>query len=354
VFERFFSNPESIPPSAVVLAALFLVGLAVRSVSFRLLHRWAQRTESTVDDLILGATRGPSLLWIVALSLHVAVGTSKLPEAVIEYASRALGVIVILSVTLTLANIAALLFRAYASKMELAVTGLAESVLRLAIVAIGLVMGLEMLGVNITPLVTALGIGGLAVALGLQDTLANVFAGIHILLSKPIRVGDYVKLESGEEGYVVDVTWRSTRIRMLANNLIIVPNSKLSQTIIVNYHLPDPELAVLVQVGVHYESDLVRAEQVTREVGKEVMQAVTGGVPEFEPFVRYHTFADSSIGFTVILRARQFVDQFLVKHEFVKRLQARYAKEGIVIPFPIRTLDLPPDTWERLRGAVSN
>jgi small-conductance mechanosensitive channel len=106
----------------------------------------------------------------------------------------------------------------------------------------------------------------------------------------------------------------------------------------VNYHLPSNDLAVLVEVGVDYASDLGRVEQVTIEVARDVMREVSGGVADFEPFIRYHTFADSSINYTTILRAREYVDQYLVKHEFVKRLHARFNQEGIVIPFPIRTL----------------
>ena len=147
-----------------------------------------------------------------------------------------------------------------------------------------------------------------------------------------------MQLESGEEGYLTDITWRNTTIRALPNNRIIVPNSKLASAIITNFHLPEKEMAVLVQVGVSYDSDLEKVEKVTMDVGKEIMKEVAGGVAEFEPFVRYHTFADFSIRFTVMLRAKEFVDQYLIKHEFVKRLHQRYRDEGITIPFPIRTI----------------
>jgi small-conductance mechanosensitive channel len=195
-------------------------------------------------------------------------------------------------------------------------------------------------------MLTALGVGGLAVALALQEPLANFFAGLFITLAGQIRVGDYVKLDSGQEGYVVDFSWRSTRLRMLANNLVVVPNAKLAQAIVVNHHLPSAELAVLVEVGVDYASDLTQVERVVMEVGRDVMAGVPGGVPEFEPFIRYHTFADSSINFTVILRAKEFVDQYLIKHEFVKRLHTRFSDEGIVIPFPIRTVVQRPERSE--------
>jgi len=138
----------------------------------------------------------------------------------------------------------------------------------------------------------------------------------------------------------VDITWRNTVIRQLPNNLIIIPNRKLSEAIVTNFNMPEKELAVLIQVGVSYDSDLEKVEKVTIEVAKEVMKEVQGGVPKFEPFIRYHTFDDFSINFTVILRAKEFVDQYLIKHEFVKRLKKRYDEEGIVIPFPIRTVYL--------------
>ncbi|MBI1998695.1 MAG: mechanosensitive ion channel family protein, partial [Deltaproteobacteria bacterium] len=171
----------------------------------------------------------------------------------------------------------------------------------------------------------------------------NAFAGLHIKADRPVEVGQFVRLEGGDEGYVERIGWRSTRIKMLPNKTAVVPNSKLVQSTIVNYDLPDPEVAILVEVGVHYDSDLQKVERVTCEVAKETMQTVVGGVCGFEPFIRYHTFNQSSIDFTVILRAQRFVDGYLIKHEFIKKLHERYKGEGIVIPFPIRTLELKID-----------
>ena len=198
---------------------------------------------------------------------------------------------------------------------------------------------LDSFGVSITPLLASLGIGSLAVALALQPTLENFFSGIQIVMDKPVKVGQFVKLDSGEEGYIYKVGWRSTWIRMLPNNVVVIPNKVLVNSKVLNYYYPEQEMAVLVQVGVHYESDLKKVERVTCEVAKEVMKEVQGGVPGFDPFIRYHTFNDFSIDFTVILRAEEFVANYLVKHEFIKRLHERYAKEGIVIPYPIRAIN---------------
>jgi small-conductance mechanosensitive channel len=184
-----------------------------------------------------------------------------------------------------------------------------------------------------------LGVGGLAVALALQDTLSNLFAGFHITVAKQIRIGDYVRLDSGEEGYVTDINWRTTKIKMLPNNVVLVPNEKLTKAIVTNYYLPDKEMAVTVNIGVHYKSDLNHVERVTCDVAREVMISTPGAASGFEPFIRYGGFGESSISLTVILRVKEFVDQYLIKHEFIKKLHERYAKEGIVIPYPIRAVN---------------
>lgn len=171
-------------------------------------------------------------------------------------------------------------------------------------------------------------------------------------LSGQIRVGDYVRLDSGQEGYVVDFSWRSTRLRMLANNLVIVPNAKLAQAIVVNHQLPAPDLAVLVEVGGDYGSDLEQVERVVVDVARGVMANVHGGVETFQPFIRFHTFGASSIDFTTILRAREFVDQNLIKHEFIKQLHARFTRDRIVIPFPIRTLIVRNDLADQSSSSL--
>ncbi len=165
------------------------------------------------------------------------------------------------------------------------------------------------LGVSITPMLTALGVGGLAVALALQEPLANLFAGIVIALARQVRVGDYVKLDTGVEGYITDFSWWSTRIRMLSNNMVLVPNAKLAQAIVTNYHLPAPDVVVPVDVGVDPASDLLQVERVTLDVGREVMREVPGGVKEFEPVIRYHTFAAANVGFSVTLGSKEFAGQ---------------------------------------------
>jgi small-conductance mechanosensitive channel len=208
---------------------------------------------------------------------------------------------------------------------------------------IGAMVILSQLGVAITPVLTALGVGSLAVALALQPTLANMFAGIYIAVARQIRIGDFVELESGQSGFVTDIGWRTTLIRELPNNMIIIPNSKLAEIIVKNYALPDSELATLVDVGVSYASDLEKVERIVIETARATLREVEGAVPDFEPFIRYNAFADSSVNFTVVLRAKTVSDRVPLRHEFVKRLHRAFAQHGIEIPFPQRVVHTVAD-----------
>ena len=334
-------------PLVVFLVVLFF-GYIFREILFRRLSKWASHRKSKVGGIIIAAAKGPFIIWCIMLGIYFALEASKLPEEAVNITGKILLVLGIASVTLVLANISSKLVRIYSDKLNTAlpITSLTQNITKIIIFGVGILIILNSLGISITPILATLGVGGLAVALALQDTLSNLFAGFHIVVAKQIRVGDYIKLESGEEGYVTDINWRTTEIKMLPNNVVLVPNDKLTKAIITNYYLPDKEMAVLVNLGVHYNSDLKKVERVTCEVAKQVMKEVPGGVPEFEPFIRYHTFGDFSINFTVILRAKEFVDQYLIKHEFTKRLHERYSKEGIVIPYPIRAINYEQEKAE--------
>ena len=320
--------------SLIVILAASLIGRLVTRTIIQRLAVWTAKTAWKWDELVIDALRRGIPVWSFLVGLHVAVGLWPLPEPIALTASRVIFVLVWLSVTLVCARLFGNLIAQYGSQFQHAmpVTSLTQNVTKIIVVILGLLMMLNGLGISIAPLLTALGVGGLAVALALQDTLSNLFAGIHLSMARQIRVGDYVKLESGQEGYVVDIGWRATQIRMLPNNMVLVPNNKIGQEIITNYNLPSHELGVTVDLGVDYDSDLAEVERVTVEVAREVMRTVPGGVPSFEPLVRFHTLGDFSINFTVVMQAKEFVDQFLIKHEFIKRFPARYRQEGILIP----------------------
>jgi small-conductance mechanosensitive channel len=206
---------------------------------------------------------------------------------------------------------------------------------------LGAVFLMDSFGVEITTMIAALGIGGLAIALALQDTLSNFFAGAYTTLDRPVRVNDFVELDTGDKGFVVEIGWRSTKIRKLDNNLVVIPNSKMAQSRIINYDLPQSWMNVTVPCGVSYESDLEKVEKVTIEVAKRVMKE-HAGISQFKdgdpPLVRYREFGDSNINFNIILRVNTPLDQYRVRHEFIKQLKARFDREDIEISVPARKL----------------
>jgi len=332
-------QPYLLPSGIAIVSAVVL--FVIRGIVFSILHRWASKTSTKLDDIIIGSTKAPSIYWCIAIGLYLGVAFSTLPDKYALNINKVIHVIVILSVTLAAANLAGKIFRNYIQKsnLPLPTTGLAYGILKGTIIVIGFLIVLTVLGISITPLITALGVGGLAVALALQDTLANLFAGIHILMERSIRVGDFVKLETGQEGYIEDITWRTTRIRMLPNNMVIIPNSKLSQSIVTNYYLPEKRMSLLIPIGVSYGADPDHVEKVLVEEAKNAVGQIPGLLGDPEPFVRFIPgFGDSSLDFTLICQVQEFVDQYFAQHELRKRIFNRFRKEGIEIPFPHRTV----------------
>ncbi len=332
-------------PVGILLLGL-LLGVVFQRLALASLRRAAERTKWRGDDVVIASLRGGIVLLFAVAAIYIALEIAQIPENIATIAQRVALVILLFSVTLVAARMAAGFLRTYGAREGAALpsTSILVNFARIVVFVVGFLVILQTLGVSITPLITALGVGGLAVALALQDTLSNLFAGLHIILSRKIRPGDYIRLSSGEDGYVEDIHWRETTVRALRNNIIVIPNSQLASAITTNYHLPETPMSVLVEVGVSYDSDLEQVEGVSLEVAREVVRDVEGAFPEFEPLFRYRRFSDFSIDFVVIMRVREYLNQFAVTHEFIKRLHQRFNEEGIVIPFPIRTVHLkhPP------------
>ena len=214
-------------------------------------------------------------------------------------------------------------------------------VLPLAVYTIGALLALDLLGVSITPLIAGLGIAGIAVALALQPTLGNLFSGTYLIAEGELNEGDFVELDGGPSGFVVDVGWRSTKIRDRFNNMIMIPNSQLVDSILTNYYSYSRVMTVLVACGVSYESDLVRVEEVALEVARQVRDDLEEAQDDFEPTIWFTAFGDSNIDFVVVLQAADRGASFAVRHETIKRLHTRFNEEGIEINYPVRRLVFP-------------
>lgn len=340
--ELFTFLPQPWRGLAVPFLAFLIVitvGFLVRRAVFSRLRKWAASTTSRFDDPIIEALYGPTLLWVMILGIHVATDVSPLPRDMIARAEMLLQVLWILAITIVLAKMAGRLVRIWGTgESGVPRMGtLGEVIASLLVALLGALTLLRALGIDITPVLTALGVGGLAVALALQDTLANFFAGFYLSLAGQVRVGDFVKLESGQEGFVTDIGWRSVTLRERPNNLVIIPNNKFAQAIVTNYHLPEPRTSVLIPVSVSYDDDPVKVEKVLVDLATQI--EVPGLLRDPAPFVRFNPgFGDSSLDFTLILAIADVNDQFLVAHEIRKEIIRRFREENISIPFPMRVV----------------
>jgi small-conductance mechanosensitive channel len=330
---------DLIMPAAFLVGG-FLLALVIEKFIRPVLNRIVERAKWEGNTLIIGSFHGMAYWWFGTAGVYAALTGLSVPPRYESLIDRGMLIIYVLSVTVVLSRMLSGLVTLYGRKVGgiLMSTSIFTHLTQVLVYVIGILVLLQSLGISIAPILTALGVGGLAVALALQDTLSNFFAGIHMIASRKIRPGDYVELDNNQEGYVEDITWRYTTIRTLSNNMVIIPNAKLASSVATNFSLPEREISVTVDVGVSYGSDLEMVETVTVEVAREVMVEVQGGVPGFEPSIRYRKFGDSSIDFSVNLRAKEFTNQYFLRHEFIKRLHKRFRAEGIDIPSPIRTI----------------
>ncbi len=331
----------------VLILVLFVVGGYLLSIWLNVyVTRLARKTKTKVDDIIVDAVKLPIVIVFFVIGARLALEEATfLPyyAEIMQYFPVISQLLIIMVAAWCISRIVTGVLKYYgvARPGLKTLVPLLQKLTKILIYTAALIMVLNALGIQVTALVAGFGIGGIAIALALQGTLSEFFSGLYIMSDRPIRVGDYVELDSGLKGYVKEIGWRSTKIQDIADNMVVVPNSKLAGSTIINYYMPAAQMSVRINVGVSYDSDLDKVERVAIEVGKEVVKKVTGSKPEVDPFIRYHTFDDFSINFTVILRAGEYMDKYMITHEFVKALHRRFRKEGIEIPFPIRTVIMP-------------
>jgi small-conductance mechanosensitive channel len=343
--------PENIAGLDKYMAALItvaisvLVGFIVQFLINSRLIKIVHKTPWKGDNVIVEGIRGRIILWSVVVGIYLAIPMLHLPPDYYIIIRKILMVLVIFMITLTVSSIVSGFIKAYADDVrgEIFSTSIFSIFSKIVVISIGLLVILQTLEVSITPILTALGVGGLALALALQDTLGNLFAGLNILISGKIKVGDYIKLQSGEEGYIIDITWRNTSIRQLSDNCVIIPNSKLASSIATNFHLPQTSLWMTLPLTVAQDSDLEMVEKISLEIAREVLKEIEGGNATEEPTVRFQNFSDIGITMSLFISINEYSKQYRVRHELIKRMQKRFKEAGIVLPHPMLAVEFGND-----------
>ena len=348
-----FGLEDQVWLAPAMFGAILLVSLLSAWVFHKLIFRLAlhlsQWTPSDLASRMMLATRWPLTLAILNLGAYLAVtialGVPGPPAVkVFGFFGILLGVVAMVGVVSRGID---WYLETLASRTQQVIDVKLFPLLRRAAVAlvygIGILLILDLLGISISPLIAGLGLGGLAVALAIQPTLANLFAGTYVMTEGVISPGDYIELENGITGYVVEVGWRSTRIRNWKNNLVVVPNNKFAETIITNYAQPTPSVNVWFKCGVSYDSDLYRVETVCNEVMDEVLESSEHAVKEYGKYFGFDSFGDSNVIFWLFVQAKDRWGSFVVQTELMQKLHQRLKFEGITINYPIRTLQFPKE-----------
>jgi len=330
--------------SAAIVAGFIGLAFLSRLILLGIVSMLARHTKTTLDDMIVQALTAPVFAAIVAGGLWIALARLTELDPYDTVMHQGFTIVYISIAAVALVRVIRAFLTWYTEEvvahtkthLDERIVPTLRRVVDIIVYAIALMIILDQLHVNISPILAGLGIGGLAIALALQSTLSNFLAGTYVITDSVIRKGHYIMLDSGQEGTVEDIGWRTTKIRHWQGNLIVLPNSKLADAIVTNFDRPDAAMLFTLDCGVAYGSDLETVERVTLEVARKLLSENPSGVKDFEPVVRFNKFADSNIAFSVVLKGKDRVSQFLLKHEFIKALQKRYQAEGITIEFPMR------------------
>lgn len=319
-----------------------VIGILVLGIvlewGLRLARRWTVSKEWSRTSVILQAFYWQPIFWCVLVVASAILASFSEFSAARQVGQEVVRALLLISITIVFVRIMAGWVKMLTAQSSLASSSIVDYLINGIGVLIVLLVVLYTLKVSVPLMVATLLGSTLGLGFALRDSLSNLFAGLVLTASQRLGRGDFVRLPSGEKGQVVDIQWDVTLIHQVRGSQIIMPNSLMAQAEIINFDRPNSEFILEVNVGVSYESDLDRVEAVTMEVADDVLHQVHGDKLLAPSYIRYKTFGESDIQFTVYLCCQNYVDRNLVQHEFIKQLHKRYAQEGIEMPFP--TLEL--------------
>jgi small-conductance mechanosensitive channel len=335
-----------VPPTGFILVVLLMLaaGAGVWSLAwlaFRAVARVAKNTPGEVDDRLVRKMGLPlsAFLGVVAAGAVLGLFGARVDPALVPLV-RNLFVVAFVAVG------AWVLVRALRQGLEAAgnrqarllpATRVTGRLIAVVVFTAAFLMILQQYGISITPLVAGLGIAGLAAALALQDVLGNFFAGLSIQTGRSLQPGHYVRLETDKlEGYVEEIGWRTTHIRTLGGNTVVIPNSKLAQAVVTDYYLPSKDLSVSVEFRVGLEADPKKVDDAMLEEGQAIRKETPELFTEAEPFAALARVEEYALVFFLSFRVNEFVQQYAAQRAATLRVFERFRRDGIRIPYPTR------------------
>lgn len=336
VLESYITNPYI---RAIVLAlGIIIITRIVISLIFEIAKVFTKKTKTEIDNLIMSKTATP--LTIIIFLFAIEIPLRELPlsdnlELIISKIIFSIAIVIVTYMTYVLFDIIILnawkeFSKRTKTKVDDSLTSLINTILKIVLIIIAFLYILDLWGFEIGPLLTGLGIAGLAVALALQPVLSNIFSGASIILDKTVRVGDLIYLENNVKGKIEKIGLRSTKIRTFDNEWIIIPNTKLAESQIQNVALPEPKSRVVIPFGVAYGTDI---EKVKKIVMKEI-KSIKNAVDNPEPSIRFDEMGNSSLNFKAYFHVSSFEHRWESIDEANTKIYNALNKAGIEIPFP--------------------
>lgn len=330
---------------SLTVIASFLVGKVVYYLLKNRVQKMAERTEMQFDDILVKILQGPLVLTIVIIGLMAGLGFLTLPEDMALFVSNVLSVLISLAIIWFAIRLSDAVIDAYmhpfTAKTETKLDEELLPILKKGVKALILIFGaitiIGNFGYDITAMITGLGIGGIAIALAAQETLGNMFGGITIFTDRPFGIGDRVKV-GDVYGDVVDVGMRSSKIKNLDNNIVVIPNSVLSKSIVENYTRPSKKLKQSFTMGLTYDTKPDKIDEAVKII-KEAIQGVKG-VTKDEPLIWFTEFGDFSLNLLCIYWIKSLKYWGTTKHEINTEILRGLNKAGIDIAFPSQTIYL--------------
>ncbi len=351
---------EEILIALLVVTVGLLISWLLATQAKRLMHLITKATQTEIDDFLAEAIKGPLILAIAISSIYAGLNILSYMEPYLRTIQKIWFAFILFFAVIALRRVGRGLLDWISQSGD--VSGLPgfdprsmpflKRIINVVIITVGALLVLDVIGVSISPLLAGLGLGGLAVALALQPLLSNIFASSYVITDSSIAVGDFVEVSGGPLGVVEDIGWRATRIRTFDNNIVMVPNAAVADSVITNFDSADARADARVDCGIAYEEDLDRVESiVVEEMNKLLDYDYVDSARK--PFFRYSEFGDSNVNFFVKMRAVTWADSFTLKHEMMKHIHRRLTTEGIVINYPARRLMLAKEDVDGLDRLLS-
>ena len=339
-----YITPNKYLHSVIILIIFFILSQLVVFISQRILLKITKRTKTIVDDLIVIKTNKPISLILLLIGLRLAIIPHSINPKILNIIQNGISTLIIVLVTYIAILILDIIITNWGkkfaekteSKIDDEVVVLFQRFSRIFVSFIGIIFMLNLWGVQVAPLIASLGIAGIAVAFALQNTLGNIFGGVSLIVDRSITVDDYIKLDDGTEGFVVDIGFRSTKVRSKDGDLVIMPNGKLADSKIYNYHKPMPTTRVTVDFGVKYSSDVEKV----RKIVLNELSVIKSVLKEPAPAVVFEELGDFSLKFKAFFWVSSIDKKIESKEAATTAIYNILNKNKIGIPFPTRTVYL--------------